>query len=66
QDSILHKTIARFVKMDGETEDYILKGRTLNNAGIKLAQAFGGTGFDGETRLFQDFASRMYFIEAID
>ncbi len=66
QDSILHKTIARFVKMDGETEDYILKGETLNNAGIKLAQAFGGTGFDGETRLFQDFASRMYFIEAID
>lgn len=65
KDSLLHNTIARFVKMDGEVEDYILSGETLNNAGIKLTQAFGGTGYNGETRLFQDFASRMYFIEAV-
>lgn len=63
KDSILHNTIARFVKMDGEVEDYVVSGETLNNAGIKLAQAFGGTGYESDTRLFQDYASRMYFFE---
>lgn len=66
QDSLLHNTIARFVKMDGEVEDYLIKGEVLNNAGIKLTQAFGGTGYNGETRLFQDFASRLYFIESVE
>lgn len=64
KDSLIHNTLARFVKMDGEVEDYLLKGSVLNNAGIKLTQAFGGTGYNGETRLFQDFYSRMYFFEA--
>lgn len=66
KDSLIHNTIAKFVKMDGETEDYVLDGKTLNSAGIKLAQAFGGTGYNDATRLFQDYASRMYFIEAVD
>lgn len=66
KDSLLHNTLARFYKMDGEVEDYLVKGALLNNAGIKLTQAFGGTGYNGETRLFQDFASRLYFIESID
>lgn len=65
KDSLVHNTLARFIKMDGEVEDYVLKGEVLNNAGIKLTQAFGGTGYNGETRLFQDFQSRLYFIEAI-
>ncbi|MBR6003267.1 MAG: GH36 C-terminal domain-containing protein, partial [Lachnospiraceae bacterium] len=55
----------KFYKMDGETEEYTVSGALLNNAGIKLKQAFGGTGFDDETRLFKDFSSRMYFIESI-
>ena len=55
----------KFYKMDGETEDYTVSGALLNNAGIKLKQAFGGTGFDDETRLFKDFSSRMYFIESV-
>jgi alpha-galactosidase len=66
KDSLLHNTIAKFVKMDGEVEDYILSGRNLMAAGIKLSQGFGGTGYNDKTRLFQDFASRMYFIEAVD
>lgn len=66
KDSLVHNTLARFIKMDGETEDYVLSGAELNNAGIKLTQAFGGTGYNNETRLFQDFSSRMYFIEAVD
>ncbi len=66
QDSFVQNTIARFYKMNGEVEDYIVSGTTLNNAGLKLTQAFGGTGYNDDTRLFQDFASRMYFIEAIN
>lgn len=66
QDSLMHNTIAKFVKMDGEVEDYTVSGEFLNNVGIKLTQAFGGTGYNSETRLFQDFSSRMYFIESID
>lgn len=66
KDSLLHNTIARFVHMNGEVEDYIVDGLTLNNAGIKLTQAFGGTGYNDDTRLFKDFDSRMYFIEAVE
>jgi alpha-galactosidase len=64
KDSFVHNTLARFYKMDGEVEDYVVSGALLNNAGIKLTQAFGGTGYNGETRLFQDFASRLYFLSA--
>ncbi|MCR5278924.1 MAG: alpha-galactosidase [Lachnospiraceae bacterium] len=66
KDSLIHNTIARFYKMDGEVEDYVVSGALLNNAGIKLTQAFGGTGYNGETRLFQDYASRLYFISAVE
>lgn len=65
KDSLVHDAISKFVKMDGEVEDYTLSGSALNNAGIKLAQAFGGTGYEKPTRLYQDFASRMYFIEEV-
>lgn len=65
QDSFMQNTIARFYKMDGETEDYLVTGETLMHAGIKLTQSFGGTGYNSDTRLYQDFASRMYFIEAV-
>ena len=63
QDSLVHNVLAKFVKMNGETEDYTLSGGHLNNAGLVLAQAFGGAGYAENTRMFQDFASRMYFFE---
>lgn len=66
KDSFVHNTISRFYQMKGEVEDYVVTGETLNNAGIKLTQAFGGTGYNDDTRLFKDYASRMYFIEAVD
>lgn len=64
QDSLLHNVVAKFVKMDGEEEDYLVYGDTLMYGGIKLKQSFGGTGYDKEMRFFPDFASRMYFMEA--
>ena len=64
QDSLTHNLIARFVKMDGETEDYHVYGDTLMHAGVKLKQAFSGTGYNDQVRYFQDFGSRIYFMEA--
>ena len=63
QDSLAHNLIARFVKMDGETEDTVAFGDTLMYHGVKLKQGFGGTGYNDQVRFFPDFASRMYFME---
>ena len=66
QNGVLHHLIARFVTMGGETEDYTAKGSVLMNAGVALRQQFSGTGYNENVRIFPDFASRMYFVEAID
>lgn len=63
QDSITHNVIAKFIKMDGETEDCVAYGDTLMYGGIRLKQAFAGTGYNNEVRYFQDFGSRIYFME---
>ncbi len=63
QDSLLHNVVAKFVKMDGETEEYVLPGSVLNYGGVKLKQTFGATGYNEETRYFPDFGSRIYFME---
>lgn len=65
QDSLLHNTLAKFIKMDGETEDAIVYGDLLMEAGVKLKQGFGGTGYNDQVRFFPDFASRMYFMEKV-
>ena len=65
QDSVAHELIARFVKLDGETEDLTVYGDTLMFAGVKLKQAFAGTVYNSQVRHFQDFGSRMYFIESV-
>lgn len=63
QDSLVHNLVAKFVKMDGETEDYYAYGDTLMYSGVKLKQSFGSTGYNDEVRYFQDFGSRIYFME---
>lgn len=63
QDSFVHNMIARFVKMDGETEDFWACGDTLMYAGVCLKQAFAGTGYNDQVRFFPDFGSRIYFME---
>ena len=64
QDSFVHNMIARFVKMDGETEDLLAYGDTLMYGGVCLKQAFAGTGYNDQVRFFPDFGSRIYFMEA--
>ena len=63
KDGLLIDIIAKFVKMDGESENVTVSGDTLMNGGLHLKQAFGATGYNGEVRHFQDFGSRLYFIE---
>ncbi len=64
QDSLVHNLAARYVKMTEAGESYTTYGRNLNHCGLKLQQAYGGTGFNEQTRIEKDFTSELYFIEA--
>ncbi len=64
QDSLIHNVAAKFIKMDGETEDIHAYGDVMMYYGVKLHQAFAGTGYDDKVRFYQDFGSRIYFMEA--
>lgn len=66
QGSALQEILSRFVKLDGEKEDMTAYGDTLMRAGVSLKPAFAGTGYNSDTRLFPDFSSRMYFMEAVE
>ncbi len=63
--SAVHGIISKLVKLDGEKEDVVAYGDALENAGILLSPQFGSTGFNDKTRVFPDFASRLYFAEKI-
>lgn len=62
QDSFVHNVLAKFVTMPGETEDFVSFGGNLE-AGVKVKPAFSGTGYNEFTRYYQDFSSRMYYME---
>ena len=62
-DSVTHHLLAKFVKMDGETEDFCAYGDALMYGGVHLHPAFGGTGYDENVRYFPDFASRLYLMD---
>lgn len=63
KDSISHNMLAKFVKMEGETEQYLVSGSLLNHAGIRLKQGFAATGYSDQVRFFQDYCSRLYFMK---
>lgn len=65
-DSLIHNTLAKLVKMDGEKEDTVCSGGALMYEGVKLHQAFAGTGYSDKVRHFPDYASRLYFMEAAE
>ena len=65
QDSLMESVAAKLVKLDGETEDYLVYGDALMYHGVKLKQAFGSVGFGKDTRVYQDFGSRLYFMEEV-
>lgn len=57
------KPDAAGMRIDSETEDYSVYGDVLMNSGIRLSQGFAATGINERVRVFQDFASRIYFME---
>lgn len=65
KDSFVHNMVAKFKRMEGETEEYTVEGSLLNHAGVKLKQGFCGMGYDNEVRLFQDYYSRLYVMEEV-
>ena len=65
QDSLVETIAAKLVKLEGEEEDCLVYGDELMYHGVKLKQAFGSVGFGSDTRVYQDFGSRMYFMEKI-
>lgn len=56
-DSIVHQIAATLVKLDGAMTDCRMYGDALMYAGLKLKQAFSGTGLNEQVRHFPDFAS---------
>ena len=65
QDSLVESIAAKFVKLNGEVEVYLVYGDELMYHGVKLKQAFGSVGYNSEVRIYQDFGSRMYFMEKV-
>ncbi len=63
-DSLMQDMVAKFVKMDGETEDYHVTGDLLMESGVALRQAFVTTGYNESVRFFPDFGSRIYLMES--
>lgn len=66
QDSVVHNLVAKFIKLDSEKESCTAYGDALMYGGVHLKPAFGGTGYNEQVRFFQDFSSRMYFMESIE
>ena len=66
QGSMLQDILSKLKKMDGETEDYVAYGDTLMYSGVKLKQGFSATGYNENVRFFQDFATRLYFMEEVE
>jgi len=64
--SLVQDLAAKFYKLSGEQEEYLLTGDQIMKGGISLKQAFIGMGHTDEVRLFQDFASRLYYMEAVE
>ena len=65
-ESILHNVAAKLVKMPSEKENCVASGKLLMEGGVKLKQGFGATGYAEDIRFTTDFASRMYFMEAVE
>ncbi len=62
----LQNNFDAFSKRKGgqEKEDFLVYGSGLMKAGVWLKQAFAGTGFNSEMRMFGDFATRLYHMKS--
>ena len=65
QDGLTHRTIAKFYKMNAESEQHDMYGDAMMCAGVHLRSAFASGGYNGNMRYYPDFGSRIYTIEKI-
>jgi alpha-galactosidase len=65
QDSLQHRTIASFYKMNSETEEHNMYGDAMMYAGIHLRSAFASGGYNENMRYYPDYGSRIYTMEKI-
>ena len=63
QDSLIQHLAAKWIKINGEREDYHVFGDTLMYCGVRLKQVFCATGLNDEVRYFPDFGARLYFMD---
>ena len=63
QDSLQHRTIARFYKMKSEAESHDMYGDAMMYAGVHLRSAFASGGYNENMRYYPDYGSRIYTIE---
>jgi len=65
-EGVIQSVINKVYMLESEKEQYRAYGDLLMQAGIKLGQQFGGTGYNEQTRVMGDFSSRLYEIRAIE
>ena len=65
QDGFLHKLIAKFYKMNSESEKHDMYGDAMMYAGVHLRSAFASGGYNEKMRYYPDFGSRIYTIEKV-
>ena len=65
QDGLTHWTIAKFYKMNAESEQHDMYGDAMMYAGVHLRSAFASGGYNWNMRYYPDFGSRIYTIEKI-
>ncbi|MCR5544797.1 MAG: alpha-galactosidase [Eubacterium sp.] len=61
--SFTQNIVSKHYKLEGDRDYLKLFGGVAMSAGIKLLPAYAGTGFNSNTRVFSDFAARLYFFE---
>ncbi|MCR4902698.1 MAG: alpha-galactosidase [Butyrivibrio sp.] len=66
ENSMLQKLADRFVNMSGEKEDITATGGILNESGVFVKSGYGGTGYNGDTRIMRTNDARLYTFEAMD
>ncbi|MBR1797617.1 MAG: alpha-galactosidase [Clostridiales bacterium] len=62
-EGFVHSVIAKFMKMNYEKESHDMYGDAMMYGGVHLKPRFAALGMNDNTRLFPDFASRLYEIK---
>jgi alpha-galactosidase len=61
--SLVQHLVSKVYKLPGEIEEHTASGQLICQVGVALKQGYIGTGFNEQVSVYQDYASRMYFIE---